>query len=228
MSEKMTIARLKKFGQTFEISIDADKALEFKQGGVSDLREVLLADNIFSDAKKGLIAPSESLAKAFETTEIEKIAEIIIRKGEIQLSSEHRSAERDQKRKRLVELIHRQAINPATGLPHPVARIEAALEEGKIHLDNHRSLEEQFDSIISKLRPIIPLKIEQKQCVVTIPANYAGKSYQVVKEGCKVLQEEWKSDGSWQVKVEMPAGMYPDFIDRLNSLTHGEVEIKEM
>jgi ribosome maturation protein SDO1 len=228
MSEKMTIARLKKFGQTFEISVDADKALDFKQGDISDLREVLLADNIFSDVKKGLIAPSESLAKAFETTEVAKVAEVIIRKGEIQLSSEHRSADREQKRKKLIHLIHQQAINPATGLPHPSARIEAALEEGKIHLDDHHTLEEQFDSIISKLRPIIPLKIEQKQCVVIIPAIYAGKSYQSVKDGCKVLQEEWKSDGSWQVKVEMPAGRYQDFIDKLNSLTHGEVEIKEV
>ena len=118
--------------------------------------------------------------------------------------------------------------NKKIGIATVYRFLKKLIEEGKIHLDDHHTLEEQFDSIISKLRPIIPLKIEQKQCVVIIPAIYAGKSYQSVKDGCKVLQEEWKSDGSWQVKVEMPAGRYQDFIDKLNSLTHGEVEIKEV
>jgi ribosome maturation protein SDO1 len=225
MSDKFNIARIKKMGQTFEICIDTNKAIEFKKGQITDLREVLEADQIFTDAQRGLVAPAESLARAFQTTEFEKIARIILENGEIQLSSEHRAKERDQKLRQLVHMIHIQAVNPATNLPHPVTRIEAALQEAKIHLDEHKKVEEQFDEIISKLRPIIPLKIEQKTLIVTIAGQYVGKANQIVRSK-KLISEDWKGDGSWQACVEMPAGLVEEFMDKLNSITHGDVGIE--
>ena len=100
------------------------------------------------------------------------------------------------------------------------------MDEAKVHVDDHKTLEEQFDDIISKLRPIIPLKIEKKKMVVTIPAQYSGKAYSVVKGNSTVLNEEWLNDGSWKVTIEIPAGLQQDFIDRLNSFTHGEISIE--
>ena len=32
-------------------------------------------------------------------------------------------------------MIHRNAVDPKTGLPHPPQRIESAMEEAKIHVD---------------------------------------------------------------------------------------------
>jgi len=227
MSEKPTIARIKKFGKDFEISVDPDKALQYKKGEIDNLREVLLADNIFTDSKKGLVAGEGSLEEVFKTTDAMKIADIIIKEGEIQLTSEHRAQERDQRKKKLIHMIHIQAIDPTTKLPHPATRIEAALEEARVHLEDHKTVEEQFDDIIKKLRPIIPLSIETKKIVVKIPGVHAGKSYNVVKSSGKMLREEWLNDGSWAVELEMPAGMYPDFLEKVNSITSGEVEVKE-
>jgi ribosome maturation protein SDO1 len=223
MAEKLNLARIKKFGETFEISVDPDKALQYKKGEINDLREVLLADNIFTDAKKGKVAGNDELQKAFQTTDPTKIADVIVKEGEIQLTSEHRAAEREQRRKKLINLIHRQAIDPKTGLPHPPTRIELALEQGKINLDDHKSVEDQFDDIISKLRPIIPISIEEKEALLVIPAQYTGKAYNFVKSGAKIQSEEWTNEGNWKVKITMPAGMYPDFIEKLNGMTHGEV-----
>ncbi|MBT4936132.1 ribosome assembly factor SBDS [Candidatus Woesearchaeota archaeon] len=225
--EKLTVARIKKFGENFEISIDPDAALKYKQGEITDLREVLLADNIFSDARKGLVVPSETLAKAFHTTDTAKIADIILHQGEIQISAEHRSQERDERKKRLVHMIHTRAIDSKTGLPHPATRIEAALEEAKIHLDDHKSVEEQFDDVIAKLRPIIPLSIEQKKLTITVPSQFAGKCQQVVRDNSKITSEDWLSDGGWKVVVEVPAGFSFEFIEKLNSLTHGDVVVEE-
>jgi ribosome maturation protein SDO1 len=224
---KLNLARIKKFGQTFEINVDPDAALKYKCGETEDLREVLLADNVFSDAKKGLVVSESDLEKAFNTTNTNKIAEIILKEGEIQVTSDHRAEEREQKRKKLVTMIHQQAIDSKTGLPHPVTRIEAALEEARVQLDDHKTVEDQFDDVIAKLRPIIPIKIEQKQADITIPAAYAGKSYNIVSSGSKILNDHWNNDGSWTVKVEVPAGLYPDFLDKINSLTHGKVVVKE-
>ncbi len=226
MSDKITIARIKKFGHTFEVSVDPDKALDYKHGKIQDLSDVLLADRIFINAKKGLVAPHEILQEAFKTTDTTKIAEIIIKQGEIQATSEHRAEEREQKRKRLVNLIHRNAVDPKTGLPHPPARIEAALEQGKIQLDFNKTVEEQFDGIIAKLRPIIPIKIEQKKLIVVIPAQYSGKLYTFVKNNSTMTKEEWLNNGDWKLQLEIPAGLVQEFIDKLNSMTHGEVVVE--
>ncbi|MBU0469931.1 MAG: ribosome assembly factor SBDS [Nanoarchaeota archaeon] len=226
MEEKINLARIKKFGHNFEISIDPDTALEYKKGKVADLREVLLANNVFTDAKKGLIASEEKLEEAFKTTDVNVIADYILKYGEIQSTSEHRSAEREQAKKKLIQIIHKQAVDPKTGFPHPPNRIEAALEQGKINLDYNRTVEEQFEEIISKLRPIIPIKIEQKRMTLTIPAEYIGKIYQWVKNNAKILNENWTNSGEWEVKVEVPAGFQQEFIDHLNSLTHGNTVVE--
>jgi len=221
---KLSLARIKKFGQNFEISIDPDAAMKYRAGEVG-IDEVLLVDDIFTDAKKGLKATDNELQKVFQTTDTEKIAEIILKSGEIQSTAEQRSGERDQLKKKLIHLIHQQAIDPTTKLPHPVTRIEAALAEGKVPIDYNKSAEDQFDEVVKKLRPIIPISIEMATLTITIPSQYSGKAYNIVSSGSKILKDTWNGDGSWTVSVELPAGMKPDFVEKLNSLTHGEVSI---
>ena len=225
MPPKITLARLKKFGQTFEISVDPDKALFYKKGQITDLDEVLHADNIFLDAKKGMVAPQAELEKVFKTTDTQKIADIIIKEGEIQFTAEHRQLEREQKIKKIVYLIHKQAIDARTGFPLPLERIEGALVQAKVHLDENKPAEEQLEGIITKLRPILPIKIEQKRISITIPAQYAGKAQSVLR-GMGIQKEDWKSDGSWEVTVEVPAGLLQEFIDKVNALTKGQAIIK--
>ncbi|MBT3298140.1 ribosome assembly factor SBDS [archaeon] len=223
--EKLNLARLKKFGQNFEISVDADLALKFKNKEISNVSEVMKVEEIFFDAKKVLVASKEELEKVFQTTDTLKIAEIIVTQGEIQLSAEHRSKEREQRKRKLINMIHKMAIDPKTNLPHPVTRIEAALDQGKINLDDHKTVEEQFEKVISKLRPIIPVKIEMRKLLVSVPGKYIGKSNHLVRNNSKILKEDWNIDGSWRVKVEIPAGFQQEFIDLLNAVTHGDVSV---
>lgn len=225
MPPKITLARLKKFGQTFEISVDPDKALLYKKGRITDLDDVLHADNIFLDAKKGMVAPHADLEKAFKTIDPLKVADIIIKEGEIQFTAEHRAEEREQKIKKIVYLIHKQAIDARTGFPIPVERIEAALEQAKVHLDENKTPEEQLDAIITTLRPILPIKIEQKRMSITIPSQYAGKAQSIIRS-MGIQKEDWKSDGSWEIIIEVPAGLLQESIDKINAITHGQAIIK--
>ena len=225
MAEKLNLARIKKFGDNFEISVNPDLALKFKNGDIRDVRECLQSEQVYSDANKALVIPSAKLLEVFKTDDPLKVAEIIIKEGEIQLTSDHRAKERDQNLRKLIDMVHKQAIDPQSGLPHPATRIEAALEEGKIRLDNNKSVEDQFDDIITKLRPIIPLKIEQRTLQVTIPSNDVGKTNSIIRNGSKILGEDWRTDGSWSVKVEIPAGFQEEFIDKLNSITSGQVVV---
>lgn len=41
-------------------------------------------------------------------------------------------------------------------------------------------------------------------------------------------QENWLNDGSFTAIVEIPAGLYEEFLDKINKVTHGGSEIKEV
>lgn len=224
---KLNLARLKKASQNFEISVDPDLAVRFKKGELIDLREILKAEQIFSDAKKGELVPLAKLKETFQTTDPLKIAEIIIKEGEIQLTSEYRAQKKEQKKRKLIEIIHCNAVDPSTKLPHPPQRIELAFQEAKIQLDEFKSAEEQLDSVLAKLRPILPLKFEQAKLTLKVPPSYAPKSYPLIQKYSKILKEAWNSDGSWTITLEIPAGLKVELLDKLNSLTHGEIIVFE-
>jgi ribosome maturation protein SDO1 len=87
-------------------------------------------------------------------------------------------------------------------------------------------LEEQAKDIIKLLRPILPLKMEQVSVDVRIPVEYAARAYGKVKEFGTIRKEEWRADGSWHGILEMPAGLYAPFLEKLGEITKGTGEGK--
>ena len=218
------IAKLKKGENVFEILVDCEKALEFRSGKEIDIDDVLATNDIFRDVKNGEHA--SNLMKSFKTEDKKEIAKIIIREGEIQLTSEYKKKLRDEKRKQIVNNIHRNAVDPNTGLPHPPQRIEMVLEEAKINIDEFKPIEEQLKNILPKLRVLLPLKYEIREIALKIPGTYAGKCSSVLRQYGKLLKDEWQNDGSLVAVVEIPAGLQEELFDKLNNLAHGEVESK--
>jgi ribosome maturation protein SDO1 len=224
--EKAVIARLHKGGDRFEILVDPHEAEHILDGKTENILSSLAIDAVFSDSKKGTHAPIESLQKQFKTTDISTIAKEIIQKGEIQLTTEQRHEMQQQKRKRIVDLIVKNAMDPKTKMPHPRTRIELAIDEAKVHIDPFKSVNQQMKTIIDVLRPILPISIEQVRISVKIPPEHVGKAYGAVRSFGTLEREEWQSDGSWLGIVKLPAGMQTDFYDRINTLTKGYVETR--
>ena len=224
--DKAVIARLKKEQDIFEILVDCDKALELKTGKSIGLDEVLATNEVYKDVKKGERASDHEIEKIFGTSDIRDVAKQIIQEGEIQLTAEHKNKIREEKRRQIVNLIHRNAIDPKTGLPHPPQRIENAMGEAKVHVDEHKSAEEQVESILEKIRPIIPIKFELREIEIIIPPQYGGQSYHILKKYGKLLKDNWQNDGSLMVIIEIPSGIQEDLFLELNNLAHGEVESK--
>ncbi|MEM4187697.1 MAG: ribosome assembly factor SBDS [Candidatus Hadarchaeum sp.] len=224
--EDAVVARLSSHGTTFEVLVDPELALSLRTGGSVDMHNLLASDKIFKDSKKGDVASEEMIRKVFGTTDVYKVAEQIVKKGEVQITTEQRRRMREQRLKQVVAIISRRAVNPQTGLPHPPARIETAINEAKVQIDEYKSAEEQIPKIVKALAPILPLKFETKRIAIKIPASYVGRVQRTVREFGVVKQEQWLNDGSWAVVVEIPAGVQGEFFDRLNDLTRGEVETK--
>ncbi|MBI4149603.1 ribosome assembly factor SBDS [Candidatus Woesearchaeota archaeon] len=217
----MNLARLKKGGEKFEVAIDSEKAMAFRNGGISDVRDVLEAEHIFSDAKKGSLASEHELQRMFKTTDPLAIAAIIIKEGEIQLTEAYRERKVEEKQRRLIALIHRNGVDPKTHLPHPMSRIEHALAEAKAHIDPFLSAEEQMGKIVKQIQPVLPIRFELKEVTIKIPPEYAAKAYGSIKGFGRMLKEEWLNDGSWLGIIEIPGGMEEELYDQLNKATHG-------
>jgi len=226
--EEAVIARLSTHGSTFEVLVDPVLALDLKRGGDVDISKVLAAETIFKDSKKGDKASEEHMAEVFETDDPVEIAIKIIKKGEIQLTTQQRRQMLDDKRKQIVNHIVRNGINPQSGSPHPPSRIEKAMDEARVQIDLGKTVEEQVTKILKALKPIIPIRFEEKSIAVKIPGQFAAKAFSVVKPYGDVKKEEWLSDGSWAFLIDIPAGMAEEFFNDLNALTKGEVETKIM
>lgn len=226
------IARYKRGGKTFEILVDCDNALLLKQSLKKarhtevELRDVVAADEVFTDASKGLRCSESDLNAAFGTTDKQEIFKRIIEEGEIQLNQEHRRSLREEKRKQIITKIAELGVDPRTGHVHPRDRIENAMQEAKVKIDEHKSADEQIDEIVKKLMPVLPISFEKKKLAVKIPAQYAAKSFAVLKKlGAK---EEWHNDGSLLASLEVPTSRLNDIYTSIGKLTEGNGEIKEI
>ena len=224
--DQAVIARIKTHSQNFEILVDCSNALALKEGKDVDLHDVLAAMQIFSDAHKGLAASETAMKQIFGTNDVAEVARQIIQKGEVQLTQEYRENLREEKRKHIVSMIHRNGVDPKTHLPHPPQRIENAFVEAKFHVDEFKPVNEQVQEALKKLRPILPIKFETKEIAIKISPEYAPKCYSTVKSFGTILREEWQTNGSWVVVVELPGGMENDLYDKLNKICHGNVESK--
>ena len=224
--DKAVTAKLSVQGLNFEILVDCEKAIEFQQGKEIPLDEIVVAFDIFKDVKKGEHANEHEIKRIFNTENKSEVIKKIIKQGVIQLTKEYRDKLREEKRLKIINLIHRNSINPSNNLPHPVTRIEAALEEAKVRIDEFKIAEDQVKEIVDKIRSILPIKFEIRELQIKIPAKYAGKSYSVLKQYGTLLKDQWQNDGSLLANLEIPAGLQTDLFDKLNSLTHGEVESK--
>lgn len=224
--DKAVIAKLKTHGQSFELLVDCDNALALRGGKEVEARDVLAAMKVFSDAKKGIAASENAMKQIFGTSDVEEVAKQIIKKGEIQITQEHREKIRELKKKQAIDIIHMNGVDPRTHAPHPLNRLENALKEAKFHFDADKPVQEQVQEALKALKPILPIKFEIKEIAVKISPAYAPKCYSAIKAQGTILREEWQSSGYWNAVVEIPGGLESEFYDKLNKLTSGNVECK--
>jgi len=224
-ASKYTTVRLILAGERFEILVNPDTALSFKQGKNIEPSQVIVVDEVFSDSNKGLRVGVEKLKKHFNTEDEGLAALEILRRGELNLTQEQRKKLTEEKRRAVISMISKNYVDPKTMLPHPPMRIEQALQEARVAIDPFQDANEQLKVVIEKLRPIIPLRSEKIKLQVKVPAQYAGQAIGVLKNYGDISKEDWGADGSLSAIVEIPAGGQPGLLDRLGSTTKGAAQV---
>lgn len=225
--EKAVIARLEIKGKKFEILVDPFKAFEFKQGKKYDVSEILAVNDIFKDAKKAERVPSNELQEIFKTTDIYKIAEEILKKGEIQIPTELKRKLIEEKKNQIINLISRRFVNPQNNLPHPPQRIALALEQAKVNIDPFIDAEIQLENIVKELRKILPLKLEYTIFEIKIPIEFGAKVLNEIKKAkLNVIDEKWTENYLF-IKIKIISASKDELLNLLYKISKN-IEIKEV
>ena len=224
-SSKFTTVKLTIAGEHYEILVNPDSALSYKQGRKVEPSAVLVADEVYSDARKGLRASSEKLKLHFGTDDHAKAALEVLNRGELNLTQDQRKKLTDEKRKAIIAAISKNFVDPRTLLPHPPLRIDQAMQEARVNVDPFQDANEQMKAVVESLRTILPLKSEKIKLQVRVAAQYSGQAIGVLKTFGDIVKEDWLADGTLSAIVEIPAGGQPGLLDRLGSTTKGAAQV---
>ncbi|HLD39369.1 MAG TPA: ribosome assembly factor SBDS, partial [archaeon] len=157
--DEAIIAKCVKNGKHFEILVDADIAYDLKEGRIVSLSRMLAVNDIFTDSKKANRAAPSDIMAAFGTNDLEKVAEDIVKHGEIQLTTEFKRRKTEEKKKQIAAFISKNAVNPQTKMPHPPERIIAAMEQAHVSIDPFKSADSQVEDIMKEIKKVIPISV---------------------------------------------------------------------
>ena len=224
--DKSVIARMEKGGKRYEILVNPELVDDFKIDHNSIAVDDFLAmDEVFHDAKGGERPTEEAIENTFGTQDIIEISKIILEKGSIQLTTNQRKEMVEVMRQKIIHHIHSQAVDPKTKSPHPITRIELALEESRYSVDPFKKLDLQIQEAIDKLRSLIPLSFETIRLAFKIPGSGYGGGMRILRQ--YTVKEGWLEDGSWACVVDIPAGMKGEIIGQIMKVS-SQSEVKEM
>ncbi len=224
MSTKLTTVRIAFDGEHFEILVHPDNALNFRLGRNIEVSQVVAADEIYSDASKGQRVPEEKLNKYFRTTDPLKVAEVILKRGDLQLTAEQRKRLVEDKRRQIVNMISRDYVDPRTMVRHPLTRIEQAMQEARVSIDPFKDAAEQAKMIVDQLRGILPLKSENLKLLIRVPARFAPQALGALKGFGELQRQDWGTDGSLTALIVIPSGVHSELLEKIGSITKGSAE----
>jgi ribosome maturation protein SDO1 len=211
-----------KVGKThFEVVVKPNTVLQYREGKLG-IDKVLIAEEVFKDFRKGDRARTADLESAFNMTDVMKCIETILEKGEYQLSAAERREKVEKRRKEIVNYIHKYYTDPRTKTPHPVTRIENALDEMRLRIDPDAPGDGQAQSLISKLVDLIPLKRSEIEGTMFIPHKYVGSLQPSVRKYCEVRKEKYDGDGCW-MDIGVVPGDYDALMADISHVGKGEV-----
>ncbi len=223
--ENTVVAKIKKGEHTFEILVYPFQAWDYKHNLPNiTIEQVIAYEEVYSDIQKSNLASKEVILEVFETEDIFKIADKIIRDGEVQLTTAQKQQMAERREKEIITYISKYAHDPKNKTPIPEQRIINAFAELKIKINLNKQKEKEIEEIVDKLKRIMPISFEKITLLVEIPASYAGKVSSVIYKQ-ELVDQKWLSSGALVAKIKIPAGLKQQLVSDLNNLTHGNLVV---
>ena len=141
------------------------------------------------------------------------------------MTTNQRKSMVERMRQKIIHHIHSQAVDPKTKSPHPITRIELALDESRYSVDPFKKLDLQIKDAVDKLKVLIPLSFETVRLAFKIPGTGYGSSQRILRQ--YQVKEGWLEDGSWACVIDCPAGMKGEIIGMIMKVS-SQTEVKQI
>jgi rRNA metabolism SBDS family protein len=218
MSKSQTV-KYKKGKMSFEILTKDGSVRKYVDGRLG-WNNVLAADVIFTNSKKGNIAKSKDLISTFGTDDVDECAKRIIAEGDAQVSATERKEDMAAYTRKVLGYLHKTYIDQL-GRPHPMIRLESVLVESKVRLDPSGNHEKQAEEIVKKMQGKLVFKKGTADYTLSMSHQYAKKCTGIVYKFSLSFKESWDAEGcTWKISVS--PGDFDRFVIELNKITSGD------
>ena len=221
-----SIVRYEKHGRRYEMLVNPQPAWVFLQGEEVEIDDIFEVYDIYENISRGVKATQDDVDVAFENMTDREMAIKILKDGKLQLTADQRNEILKEKRAEIVDFIHIHCINPRENTPIPKDRIDKAIIDLGVNISYKEEAKNQALEIIDLLKPVMPIRLESIKLAIKIPPTYTGSLYGYVISAGNLIQEEWLTDGSLAVLIQIPSGTQADFLEQITSRTKGKAQVK--
>lgn len=216
------IVRLEKGKTKIEVLCKPGMITKYRDGKCG-LNDAIIDDHFYSNSSKGEVASEADIAKFGATGH--ELLEMIVKTGKYSLTAQEKREMVEKRRLEVINYLHENFIDSASGKPHPVTRIEAALSEIKAQYDPDHDAEHIVRSLIPKLQPIIRLQESCIEGTVVLPNSKLGQCIGICYNLGTVVREEYGPQSAF-VEMKVSPGKYDALIDQLSKMSNGEAQFK--
>jgi ribosome maturation protein Sdo1 len=156
---KNLLVRLKKNGATLEVLTHLG-SMKLYRDGKKKMEDILVIEEIYSNASKMEKAKSSEIKKVCETDNKSEAIKFILDNGEYALNQKEMVEMIAQKRGEILNYLNKYYQDPRGEkiTPHPVERFDNALTKLKIKIEPTVPAEQQVKVMLKKLQEELPLR----------------------------------------------------------------------
>jgi ribosome maturation protein SDO1 len=169
----IAVVRYKIKGLRFEIACYPNKVLDYRKKVEKDISNVIQSTNIFSNVSKGSFARRDDLLAAFNTLDSMRILQLILEKGELQVTEKERQAEILNRTKEIVNIVAGMCVNSETKQPVSNRVIEQALKGSNFQINLTQSVKQQAMKVFRLLSQTLPIERAKMKILAACPAQYS-------------------------------------------------------
>ena len=211
------VVSYQKNGVKVEVLGKPGKVAKYREGQCS-LADALADERIYINSSRGDIASEADIAKLGLSGR--ELLEEIMKNGKYSLTAQEKREIVEKRRLEVINYIHQNFIESSTRTPHPVTRIESALQEIKAKIDPDISAEKNVRALLPKLTTVIRLTESQIDGTVVIPNSKLGQAIGICYNLGTVTREEFGPENAY-ISLTISPGKFDALNDQLSKMTNG-------
>ena len=160
-----------------EILCKPGTIIPYRHGKLSMSNVVLTDDAIYKDVKKGNVAAEKDYIKAFgDKIELQDALEIMLQKGDFQMTTKERQELNQQRRLKLLDYFHHNYVNPETNFPHPLLRYDTVFNQIKAKINYEMPFDKNCEEIRKAMIGVLPIKPKEHNNITAYQPTNKPKS----------------------------------------------------